>query len=48
MHAYLCPQENPEFTLLEHIDYKWLFKHQLRELDWAEADLPIVSALIER
>ena len=33
-------------VLKEHIDAKWLYKNELIELDWAAADLPIVSKLI--
>jgi len=31
----------------EHIDFRWLPKEQLRILDWAPADLPIVERLFE-
>lgn len=46
LHSYICPSENPEFKLLEHIDFKWLKTQELMELDWAAADLPVVDALI--
>lgn len=45
MHAFLCPVEEPRFTLLEHIDFQWLPADRLHELDWAGADWPIVKAL---
>ena len=45
MHTYLCSCESPALTLSEHIDYKWLSKEQLRSLDWAAADIPIVEKL---
>lgn len=48
MHAYLCPVVNPEFTLLEHMDFKWMPANRLWEMDWAEADWPIVKILEER
>ena len=32
MHTYICPNENPEFTLLEHIDYKWLEPIEMKSL----------------
>jgi 8-oxo-dGTP diphosphatase len=45
MHTYLCSCENPKVTLSEHIDYKWLSQAELKSLDWAAADVPIVEKL---
>jgi 8-oxo-dGTP diphosphatase len=36
-----------EIKLLEHKDYRLLDKSQLMNLDWAEADLPIVEELMK-
>jgi 8-oxo-dGTP diphosphatase len=46
MHSYLCKANTEQLVLKEHIDAKWLYKNELIELDWAAADLPIVSKLI--
>ena len=46
MHSYLCKANTEQLILKEHIDSKWLYKNELIELDWAAADLPIVSKLI--
>jgi 8-oxo-dGTP diphosphatase len=46
MHSYLCKANTEKLVLKEHIDAKWLYKNELIELDWAAADLPIVSKLI--
>jgi len=46
MHSYLCKANTEKLVLKEHIDAKWLNKDELIELDWAAADLPIVSKLI--
>ena len=46
MHSYLCKANTEKLVLKEHIDAKWLHKNELIELDWAAADLPIVSKLI--
>ncbi len=46
MHSYLCKANTEKLVLKEHIDAKWLFKNELIELDWAAADLPIVSKLL--
>ena len=45
MHAYLCPVENRDIELTEHIDAKWLSLEELSALDWAAADVPIVNKL---
>jgi 8-oxo-dGTP diphosphatase len=36
-----------EITLSEHKAFKWLNKSELLELDWAEADVPIVNELLK-
>lgn len=45
MHSYLCSTPSKELTLMEHIDYKWLKVNELKQLDWAGADVPIVEKL---
>ncbi|MBP98343.1 DNA mismatch repair protein MutT [Candidatus Poribacteria bacterium] len=46
MHSYLCTAKDINFTLIEHIDYKWLTSNQLERLDWAAADRAIVKQLV--
>jgi 8-oxo-dGTP diphosphatase len=46
MHSFLCRADPSRLKLKEHIDFKWIGKEQLSELDWAAADLPIVEKLI--
>lgn len=45
MHAYRCSLISGELELTEHLDAKWMDYGTLNLLDWAEADLPIVSKL---
>ena len=45
MHAYTCALKNGEITLREHVNMKWLATEDLDQLDWAEADLPVVKQL---
>ena len=45
MHSFICKCKNPILTLSEHIDFKWLLKSELEDLDWAAADIPIVKKL---
>lgn len=47
LHTYLCRAIQNEFTLTEHISFKWLPAANLKTLDWAAADLPIVAKLME-
>ena len=46
MHSFICSCDEPIVHLTEHIDYKWLSVNELEELDWAEADVPIVKKLM--
>ncbi|SEC43928.1 8-oxo-dGTP diphosphatase [Tenacibaculum sp. MAR_2009_124] len=46
MHSFLCHVDSKKLTLNEHIDQKWLHINELRPLDWAAADIPIVDKLV--
>ena len=43
---FVCSWESGEVVLLEHEEVKWLTKHELKSLDWAAADIPIVEDLV--
>tara|TARA_B110000459_G_C16610487_1_gene495829 strand:- start:2617 stop:3012 length:396 start_codon:yes stop_codon:yes gene_type:complete len=45
MHTFICEVETKELTLVEHLDQKWLTTEELKTLDWAAADIPIVNKL---
>lgn len=47
MHSFICNSVDDNLTLTEHIDYKWLETHELGDLDWAAADVPIVDKLMK-
>ena len=47
MHAYTCTLKTGEITLQEHVDMKWLAAEELNQLDWTEADLPVVVSLMD-
>ena len=47
MSAYLCHVSDTNFVLKEHVQYKWLERKRLIELDWAAADIPIVQMLVD-
>ena len=45
---FICRQKDGELVLKEHADYKWLYAKDLLDLDWAEADVPIVKQYLNR
>lgn len=46
MHSYLCKSITNQIVLHEHQHSLWLSKHDLKNLDWAGADIPIVDLLV--
>ncbi len=44
--AYFCQILTKEIHLHEHIEYIWLLPSELDQLDWAEANMPIVELLM--
>ncbi|MFK7812165.1 MAG: (deoxy)nucleoside triphosphate pyrophosphohydrolase [Maribacter sp.] len=47
MHSFKCYSETKNIQLNEHISAEWLTLKNLKRLDWAEADIPIINKLIE-
>lgn len=46
MHSFICEVQTKDLTLTEHISLEWLNIDELKKLDWAGADIPIVDKLI--
>ena len=46
MKCFKCSCETDKVVLTEHINYQWLPVEELKSLDWAAADIPIVQNLI--
>ncbi|MDC7221818.1 MAG: (deoxy)nucleoside triphosphate pyrophosphohydrolase [Spirochaetales bacterium] len=46
MHSFLCKIDHQEIVLTEHLEVQWLKKDEMRTLDWAAADIPIVDKLL--
>jgi 8-oxo-dGTP diphosphatase len=44
---FRCKALSRDINLTEHQEIKWLGKEQLKKLDWAEADIPIVNYYIQ-
>jgi 8-oxo-dGTP diphosphatase len=40
---FVSKYQRGDIHLKEHANYKWLTKNELENLDWAEADIPIVK-----
>ena len=36
-----------EITLTEHKEFKWLYTEELRNLDWASADIPVLEEFLK-
>lgn len=47
MHSFLCASDDTKLTLTEHVNFQWLKKEELLNLDWAAADIPIMKKLME-
>ena len=45
MATYLCKVDSPEFVRKEHASHCWKAPSEIMELDWVEADWPIVRKL---
>jgi 8-oxo-dGTP diphosphatase len=43
LYPYVCSILSGEITLFEHSAISWLPAAQMHELDWADADLPIIE-----
>jgi 8-oxo-dGTP diphosphatase len=46
MHSFICEAKSKELILNEHIAQEWLSPTELKNLDWAAADIPIVNKLV--
>ena len=45
---FICKQTGGEIILKEHADYKWLDVKDLLDLEWAEADVPVVEQYLNK
>jgi 8-oxo-dGTP diphosphatase len=46
MHGFICEVQTQELKLNEHISLEWLTINELKKLNWAAADIPIVNKLV--
>ena len=47
LYPYLCAIQSGELTLHEHAEIAWLKPQGLPQLDWADADRPVVEAFLK-
>lgn len=45
--TFICQLTSGEPTLTEHVQYRWLERNELTQLDWAPADIPTVNKLVK-
>jgi 8-oxo-dGTP diphosphatase len=43
--AYLAKYSSGEIRLVDHDEYRWVDREELREYEWAPADVPFVERL---
>lgn len=48
MATYLANTTKPDFKLHDHVQAKWCNLNDLKNFDWAEADVPIVEKLLKK
>ena len=48
LYPFLCKLVSGEIVLHEHSAFRWLQPRRLSELDWAEADVPILEEYLLR
>lgn len=46
LYPFVCSIESGEIILHEHAAIVWLLPDQLKTLDWAEADLPVIEVYL--
>ncbi len=46
MHCYRCTVPDSTLQLTEHVQALWCLPSELRDLDWAAADIPVVDRLL--
>lgn len=47
LYPFTCRLAGGVITMHEHHDLKWIEPPRMRELDWAAADLPVISEYLE-
>lgn len=48
MSCYLCSAQTADFVRKEHYDHRWLALREMHELNWCEADAPVLDFLSDK
>ena len=48
LYPFVCQLVTTEIELREHAAMRWLGPSEIMSLDWAEADLPVIAAYLEK
>ena len=48
MYAYKCKLIDSKPVLTEHVDYRWITPKEMKQLDFAEGDIPVVDYLVNQ
>ena len=48
LHLFHCPVATSAFALKEHMAFQWLPVAEMQQLDWVEADKPLVELLQQK
>lgn len=43
--AFLCKGGDEQFKMLEHLDYKWLTREEMNDLNWTDADRKLLEVI---
>ena len=43
--AFLCKGGDEQFKMLEHLDYKWLTREEMNDLNWTETDRKLLEVI---
>ena len=46
MYAYLCELVNGSLELTEHVDSKWVTIEEMKKMEFAAADIPLIEMII--
>ena len=48
LYPFVCSLQGGEMTLHEHKAVRWMEPERMHELEWAEADLPVIADYLSR
>lgn len=46
MHSFIVDLKDKNFERKEHINHRWVYPDELSDLDWVQADIPIIEKIL--